>query len=87
MTLPDNLIIFIYPLIGVGQFQSEPRVNYIGLSKALTMYERSIGIVQLGYTFSSFSPDNDPSIQNTVDFINKYIVKYQGVRIITDFDG
>ena len=54
---------------------------------AWAIYETKDTIDTLQYTYVGFNPYNDESVNNSINFINEYVKKHNGIRIITDFDG
>lgn len=41
----------------------------------------------LRYTYSSFNPNKKGGIEHSIEFINNYVKDFNGIEILTDFDG
>lgn len=54
---------------------------------AWTMFKTDISNEPLRLTYSTFNPMNRLSLRESVDFINRYVVEFNGTEILTDFDG
>lgn len=54
---------------------------------AWTMFKTNIAKEPLRLTYARFNPKNDESANEAVKFINDYVLGFDGVEILTDFDG
>jgi len=54
---------------------------------AWTMFKTDIVDEPLRLTYTTFDPINDNSIDEAVEFINQYVLGFNGTEILTDFDG
>lgn len=54
---------------------------------AWTMFRTNIAEEPLRLTYSRFNPLNEDSTIEATEFINKYVLAFDGTEILTDFDG
>lgn len=54
---------------------------------AWTLFETEDTRQPLKYTYASFRPDEDESLEKAISFLLYYINEFNGTKIITDFDG
>jgi len=54
---------------------------------AWTMFKTSLQQEPLRHTYARFNPHIEESIKESVDFINAYVLGFDGIEILTDFDG
>ncbi|WP_430973307.1 hypothetical protein [Sunxiuqinia rutila] len=54
---------------------------------AWTMFKTNIDREPLRLTYARFNPINEDSSKEAIKFINNYVLGFDGIEILTDFDG
>lgn len=54
---------------------------------AWTMFRTEIPTEPLRLTYARFNPIEEESVKEAVNFINSYVLEFNGTEILTDFDG